>query len=249
MVIKNYLSFSEEVRELLLNISKEDYTTFEDPINEIAWAVMDNYKNLPKDILNLLFSLAEREKIAKEVARALTHYYEKLEIPFRNDLLISLSKKKLANPFIYKILKDSSDEIPEEVRANVIKNLYVFKFVWNYDQPFKTMVGKEVYVVGHALELLHFYEEDNEWVMESRSYDSENFTKHWYRWIFTEGLPKEISDLIDPTSLAMATTKLLFVPTSITIELPFMRGKVIEKPYRDQAGNRFFCSINPSFFT
>ena len=248
-LVKDYFNFSEEVQELLLKISKEDYATFEDPINEIAWAVMDNYKVLPKDILNLLFSLAENEKIAKEVARALTHYYERLEAPFRNDLLISLSKKKLANPFIYKILKEGNDEIPEEVRATVIKNLYVFKFLWNYDQPFKTMVGKEVYVGGHALELLYFHEEDNEWVMESRSYDADNFTKHWYRWIFTEGLPKEISDLIDPTSLAMARTKLLFVPPSITLELPFMGGKVIEKPYRDQAGNRFFCSINPSFIT
>ncbi|MHA1148414.1 MAG: metallophosphoesterase family protein [Promethearchaeota archaeon] len=249
VVVKDYFNFSEEVRELLFNISKEDYTTFEDPINEIAWAVMDNYKNLPKAILNLLFLLAESEKTAKEVARALTHYYEKLEPPFRNDLLKSLSKKKLANPFIYKILNDSSNEIPEEVRAKVIKNLYVFKFVWNYDQPFKTMVGKEAYVGGHALELLYFHEEDTEWVMESRSYDAENFTKHWYRWIFTEGLPKEISDLIGPTHVDIARKKVLFIPSSITIELPFMGGLVIEKPYRDQAGNRFFCIINPSFFT
>ena len=116
----------------------------------------------------------------------------------------------------------------------------------NYEQPFENMEGKTAYVLGHALEILYLDENNNEWVMESRSY-TDDFTKNWYRWIFPGELPKIISDLIPPDALLIAKTDLLMINPEHTIELPPMGGFVVLKPYKDKAGNPFYCVVDPEF--
>lgn len=244
LVVENYDNLSYEVRNLLFKISNKDYLTFENPIKEIAWALLDNYDNLPKELKNLLFSLSKKKNTARGVASALAYYFEKLEEDVRNDLLLSLSKELYASPFIYRILKNNINDISADVRKKLILNLNNFKFIWNYEQPFKNMVGKTVYILGHALELLYF--DNNEWVMESRSY-TEDFTKNWYRWIFIGELPEKISGLIPPDALFKARTNILFIDPRTTIELPLMGGIVIKKPYQDTAGNPFYCVVDPEF--
>lgn len=106
------------------------------------------------------------------------------------------------------------------------------------------MKGKTAYVIGHALEILYFDEVNNEYIMESRSY-TDDFTKMWYRWIFTGELPKIISDLVPPDALSKAKIDFLIINQELTIELPPMGGNVVLKPYKDNAGNPFYCVVDP----
>ncbi len=116
----------------------------------------------------------------------------------------------------------------------------------NYEQPFEIMEGKNTYVLGHALEILYFDASNKEWVMESRSYTND-FTKNWYRWIFTGELPKIISDLTPPDVLSKAKTDFVMINPELTIELPPMGGIVVLKPYKDNDGNPFYCVVDPEF--
>ena len=116
----------------------------------------------------------------------------------------------------------------------------------NYEQPFENMEGKSAYVIGHTLDLLYFDRINNEWVIESRSY-TDDFTKNWYRWIFTGELPEILLDIIPSEVISKAKTDFVMINPERTIILPPMGGIVVLKPYKDNAGNPFYCVIDPEF--
>lgn len=116
----------------------------------------------------------------------------------------------------------------------------------NYEQPFENMEGKSAYVIGHTLDLLYFDRINNEWVIESRSY-TDDFTKNWYRWIFTGELPEILLDIIPSEVISKAKTDFVMINPERTIILPPMGGIVVLRPYKDNAGNPFYCVIDPEF--
>ena len=68
-----------------------------------------------KDMRYLLFTLAERDETARDVAQAVVSNSDKLPENVRNRLLLTLSEKNEADGYVARAMEKHFDKIPEDM--------------------------------------------------------------------------------------------------------------------------------------
>lgn len=118
----------------------------------------------------------------------------------------------------------------EEFRKTLKKDSKFDKY-FKGDEPFSKLVGKLAFVVGHALESIQFDSDKKCWYIDTRAYDLVQtnvvLTTHYYRWEFTDPLPKKLLKHI-PFDIEIAKTAPIIVGTDKVFKMPVMSGFVVK---------------------
>jgi len=116
---------------------------------------------------------------------------------------------------------------------------------FKYVEPFSLMVGKIVYVIGHAIDLIQ--KNGRDWYIDTHQYIDDFFTTNIYRWKFENSLPEILKDYIPKDILQIAESSVIQIPSDLfTIELPPMHGmvQILNEPFYRTHKEEYFV-VNP----
>lgn len=110
-IATNYAELPENIRNLLVNLSKDDYTA-----GYAAEAITNNYEKLPAEIRLLLNKYSEEKIIAGYVAVAVAKNYDKIPEELRKKLLLKDTYPYFALSTIPRILAPKIRELPTDIK-------------------------------------------------------------------------------------------------------------------------------------